>query len=523
MYLVAKQPPMIGSTRFRHRFGSILFVLLPMHLSDTLLQSTEALTLPISSRRPCTTLPIPGGSSSFFRHSTHKHDSVLCYSTREPKPDTTNDSGESSLAESISRSYAEKETDGVVELATTSSLLTDLSVDIEDDLIPAILEASGGRKGIVASIMNAMIGSGCHFIDETKTKAGTTPGLVSDRVLSLMEGLFDAADVTPDIVTYSLAYEALSKDDPDDTDGLADSILETAERSSKKIAGGKRRKLLASSRRKVTSSFSDAEDDLRELLGADFEVLLETDGFAVVNKPSGVPCFHARTTTAGKIKRGKGKKKKGKKGQQQNENKANDRLPSDVSLEDALVSCNVPLSTLNPEALGLVHRLDRGSSGCLILAKTNELHARLVSEFFLRRTTKQYVALVRETQASSISKKGSIDHAVGGRSARSDYQLLERYRSDGDDAAMVGFEIFTGRKHQIRVHAAEVLGSPVWGDPLYGAGDGGPNTKPPQQERIFLHASRLKIPVLGVDVESPVPSWWESTLSTFGEKNETKD
>jgi len=251
---------------------------------------------------------------------------------------------------------------------------------------------------------------------------------------------------------------------------------------------------------------------------------METDDFAVVNKPSGIPCFHKKKTTAGKIKRGKGKKKKGK----SNGNADSLESSSDVSLEDALVSCNVVLSTLNPEALGLVHRLDRGSSGCIVFAKSNDMHAKLVSEFFLRRTTKKYVALLRESSESSIPEAGSglIDHPVSRRPARSQYSLLERYKSSSDEecednAALVEFEIFTGRKHQIRVHAAEVLGSPVWGDPLYGSSDDRSNGAKPSNDiskRILLHAHRLTIPQLDIEVESPIPTWWDSTISTFESK-----
>ena len=501
---------MFGSKICRHRSTSLLAMLLPIHWSSNL-SSSEALL--ISSQWPNTSLAT-SRTSPLFLYIPYENGSIRRYSTSLFVSDTELSPD---LAQNIRQSFKEKETDGVVELAASSSLMADTDVDIEENLIPAILEASGGGKGVAASIMNALIGSSCL----APTSDDETWSLISDRILSLMDGLQETANIVPDIVTYSLAYQALLND-PDDHD-LANTVLEQAERNSKKLAGGKRRKLLASSRRKKMSSFSDAEENLKELLGSDFKVLLETDDFAIVNKPSGVPCFHVKTTTAGKIKRGKGKRK-AKAGSNEDFSAS-----SDVSLEDALVSCNVHLSTLNPEALGLVHRLDRGSSGCLVLAKSNEMHTKLISEFFLRRTTKKYVALVRQTSISSIPEEGSglINHPVGGRPARSEYLVLKRYQSSNvdeskDDAALVEFEIFTGRKHQIRVHAAEVLGSPVWSDSLYSTNEDGIAKKnrasADSSERIFLHASHLTIPQLGIDIESPVPMWWESIISTFKSK-----
>jgi 23S rRNA pseudouridine1911/1915/1917 synthase len=444
----------------------------------------------------------------------------------------------SDLAQNIRESYKMKETDGILELAVSSSMMVDAKLDIEETLVPAILDACRGSKGVAASIMNALIGSSCVFTksaDIAQNKSvgdsaalqdsvdldGESLRLMSSRILLLMEALEKSGDIVPDVVTYSLAYRALCLD-PDCRD-LAHEILDEAERKSKKIAGGKRRKLLASARRQKVSTFVEAENSLKGILGDDFGVLLETDDFAVVNKPSGIPCFHKKKTTAGKIKRGKGKNKKGK-----SNKKVDSSGSSDVSLEDALISCNVNLSTLNPDALGLVHRLDRVSSGCIVLAKSNEMHAKLISEFFLRRTTKKYFALVRESSTSSIPEEGCglIDNPVNGRPARSQYGLLERYQSVSDDeyeddAMLLQFQIFTGRKHQIRVHAAEVLGSPVWGDPLYSKNDdsgNGSKTRSGISKRIFLHACRITIPRLDIDVESPFPMWWQSKISTFKSK-----
>lgn len=438
----------------------------------------------------------------------------------------------SDLAQNILEAFKVNETDGILEIAVSSSLMADSKLDIQKTLVPAILDASRGKRGMSASIMNALIGSSCVLMESAEKAQNNSVAnpaeyiqidrenlsMISSRILLLMEGLENDGGVVPDVVTHSLAYRALSIDP--DCRTLADEVLEEAKRRSKKIAGGKRRKLLASVRGRKISTFIDAEDDLKGILGSDFKVLLETDNLAVVNKPSGIPCFHKKKTTAGKIRRQKGGKKEAK-----SKKRVNSLGSSDVSLEDALIRSNVNLSTLNPEALGLVHRLDRGSSGCIVLAKSNEMHAKLISEFFLRRTTKKYVALVRGSFSSPVPEKGRglIDNPVNGRPARSQYSLLERYQSSSDnecedDAMLLEFEIYTGRKHQIRVHAAEVLGTPVWGDPLYSNKQGNDNKSKRNEEiskRFFLHARHLKVPRLGVDVESPLPMWWQSALSPF--------
>ena len=505
---------MFCSVRWRNKFTSLLFTLVPLR-STSNLPSSEALL--VYTQRSRKGLPTSGNLR--LRYNDHQIRSMRCHLTSLSAIDTEL---YSDLAQNIRESYKEKETDGILELAVSSSMMIDSKLDVEDTLIPAILEASRGSKGVAASIMNALIGS-CCFLTTSKGKVqnalvgGENLSLISSRILKLMEALEETGDILPDVVTYSLANRALSADP--DCRILADTFLEEAERKSKKIAGGKRRKLLASARRQKVSTFVNAEDNLKEILGEDFKVLMETDDFAVVSKPSGIPCFHKKKTTAGKITKGKGKKKK-------KTNKSADSLKSsDISLEDALMSCNVNLSTLNPDALGLVHRLDRGSSGILVLAKTNAMHAHLISEFFLRRTTKKYVALLRESLASSIPEGGCglIDNPVNKRPAKSRYSLLERYQSSSDDeceenAMLVEFEIFTGRKHQIRVHAADILGSPVWGDPLYGDNNDTGNcneTSSDSSKRIFLHACHLTIPQLGIDVESQLPGWWQSRLSTF--------
>ena len=124
---------------------------------------------------------------------------------------------------------------------------------------------------------------------------------------------------------------------------------------------------------------------------------------------------------------------------------------------------------------GIVHRLDRDTSGVIALAKSAEAQFILKEQFRLRETTKAYLALVvgRPDPAEGIidaplggDPAAPYRRAVleGGQSARSQYHVLEQYN---DEAALVEVRIFTGRTHQIRVHMAAV-GHPVLADAVYG-------------------------------------------------------
>lgn len=124
---------------------------------------------------------------------------------------------------------------------------------------------------------------------------------------------------------------------------------------------------------------------------------------------------------------------------------------------------------------GVVHRLDRDTSGVIALAKSAEAQFVLKEQFRLRETTKAYLALV---EGRPDPAEGIIDAPLGadpsapyrraivdgGQSARSQYRVLEQY---ADEAALVEVRIFTGRTHQIRVHMAAV-GHAVLGDSVYG-------------------------------------------------------
>jgi 23S rRNA pseudouridine1911/1915/1917 synthase len=159
---------------------------------------------------------------------------------------------------------------------------------------------------------------------------------------------------------------------------------------------------------------------------------------------------------------------------------------------------------------GIVHRLDRDTSGLLVVAKSDAVHRALKALLAARRITREYLALV---EGRPPARTGTIDAPIG-----RDRRVRTRMSTDTGEAreARTHFELEralphttllrvrleTGRTHQIRVHL-QAIGHPVCGDPEYGrAGLLG-------LERQFLHAARLAFehPVTGaaVDVESPLP------------------
>jgi 23S rRNA pseudouridine1911/1915/1917 synthase len=166
------------------------------------------------------------------------------------------------------------------------------------------------------------------------------------------------------------------------------------------------------------------------------------------------------------------------------------------------------------ERLGLVHRLDKDTSGLLLIAKTEVAHERLALAFAEREVRKFYRALCWGVfRRSSGECHGAIGrHRVhrqkmivlktGGRASHTDYRVMEKGRT----GAEVECQLHTGRTHQIRVHLSH-LGNPVWGDLVYGRAhklaDG---FEPPRQ---MLHASRIEIahPITGepLKLEAPVP------------------
>jgi len=166
------------------------------------------------------------------------------------------------------------------------------------------------------------------------------------------------------------------------------------------------------------------------------------------------------------------------------------------------------------ERLGLVHRLDKETSGVILIAKDDVAHEKLAAAFAARAVRKFYRALCWGTFRRSA---GSLCEPIGrhrvhrqkmavlrsgGREAHTDYRVL----AQGRQGAEVECDLHTGRTHQIRVHLAH-LGHPVWGDRIYGRAHPLPGGFEPARQ--MLHAARIEIahPLTGelLRVEAPLP------------------
>jgi 23S rRNA pseudouridine1911/1915/1917 synthase len=151
---------------------------------------------------------------------------------------------------------------------------------------------------------------------------------------------------------------------------------------------------------------------------------------------------------------------------------------------------------------GIVHRLDRGTSGLLVVAKDDETHRALARQFAGRTVEKEYLALVLGVPAQRsgtlsapigrdpVHRKRMSVRAPRGRPALTRYAVVEAF----DGAALLRVALHTGRTHQIRVHLAS-LGHPVAGDDVYG-GRRVPSSRRAREalvglERPALHAARL--------------------------------
>ena len=218
------------------------------------------------------------------------------------------------------------------------------------------------------------------------------------------------------------------------------------------------------------------------------DVVYEDEYLAVVNKPAGM-IVHAG---AGDDERNRG------------------------TLVNALLFRFRNLSGLGGEARpGIVHRLDKETSGLMVVAKTDEVHRKLAAQFASRQVKKKYLALVmgwppeKGTIAGEISRDRlrptrMTTRRTGGRSAVSHHQTIQKAETSFGKFALLEVEIETGRTHQIRVHLSS-LHHPVVGDALYGAprvlrrqvGAGGKQNQQRDDEQLslgrnFLHAAVLE-------------------------------
>ena len=156
-----------------------------------------------------------------------------------------------------------------------------------------------------------------------------------------------------------------------------------------------------------------------------------------------------------------------------------------------------------------VHRLDRDTSGCLLLARNPKAQARYQQAFEAGQVRKRYLAILdgeaegqRGTIELALRKVSSAERgwriAVDprGKAARTDWALLDAR----DGRALVAFTPHTGRTHQLRVHAREGLGVPIVGDPVYGRAD---------PAGMMLHAAAIALPRPGKEDAAAEAPWPE--------------
>ncbi len=168
------------------------------------------------------------------------------------------------------------------------------------------------------------------------------------------------------------------------------------------------------------------------------------------------------------------------------------------------------------ERPGIVHRLDKDTSGCIVVAKNDQAHVSLTSQFAERSTSKIYLALV---QGCPKQESGTIFTNIGrhpvnrlkmavvnpgsGKAAITDWQRL--HYDISSDCSLIMCTLHTGRTHQIRVHMLH-LGHPLIGDPIYAK----PHKQRAKTGRLMLHAWRLAFthPRSGqrIALEAPIPA-----------------
>ena len=210
------------------------------------------------------------------------------------------------------------------------------------------------------------------------------------------------------------------------------------------------------------------------------DIVFEDADLAVINKPAGMTVHAGAGSTEDARNRG--------------------------TLVNALLHRFGKLSEVGGETRpGIVHRLDKETSGLIVVAKNDEAHRKLAAQFASREVKKTYMALVHgwvKQDQGTIRKSISRDRVrrvrmttrgEGGREAITHYRVQRRIESAFGKFSLLDVKIDTGRTHQIRVHLAS-LGHPVVGDTTYGA----PATIKVRSgsvglERNFLHAAALEL------------------------------
>ena len=272
-------------------------------------------------------------------------------------------------------------------------------------------------------------------------------------------------------------------------------VNQTPSRASLKLQGGEQITVLGPAARPPLRAIAEE---------IPLDIAYEDEDLAIVNKPAGMMVHAGAGATDDARNRG--------------------------TLVNALLHHFSTLSQMGGEMRpGIVHRLDKETSGLILVAKNDAAHQRLASQFARREVKKKYIALVHGwvkrdsgTVSASISRdrvrrtRMTTRHSDG-REAISHYTVLRRLDSYFGRFTLLEVTIDTGRTHQIRVHMASI-GHPIVGDTLYGAPRElhppqarvkKPQGKPISLPRNFLHAAELELahPKTGskMALTSPLP------------------
>ena len=290
-----------------------------------------------------------------------------------------------------------------------------------------------------------------------------------------------------------------------------------AAKASLKLRGGERISVLGEAERPPLRAMAEE---------IPLDIVYEDDDLAIINKPAGMMVHAGAGATDDSRNRG--------------------------TLVNALLHHFGSLSAVGGELRpGIVHRLDKETSGLIVVAKNDDAHRKLGAQFSQREVKKKYIALVQGwvnkdsgTIAASISRdrvrrtKMTTRHS-GGREAISHYKVVRRLDTDFGKFTLIEVQIDTGRTHQIRVHMASI-GHPVVGDVVYGAAreirniprlattarHGAPviHSKNPSPQtlslgRNFLHSAELELahPRTGekIALKAPLPAELETFLATI--------
>lgn len=199
----------------------------------------------------------------------------------------------------------------------------------------------------------------------------------------------------------------------------------------------------------------------------------------------------------------------------------------DGTLVNAIMAiCKDSLSGIGGELRpGIVHRLDKDTSGLLIVAKNDKAHINMSEQIKDRKVKKTYIALVRgtitENEATinmpigrSTKDRKKMAVTKNGKEAITHFKVLNRYTTSKASYTLLEIKIDTGRTHQIRVHMAEI-GHPVVGDMVYSNGK--------NEFGVIgqcLHAKKLEFchPITGKEMsfEAPLPEYFENIINSFG-------